>query len=196
MIKKTFCSTGKKKTFFFVLSKCLTKRRADFHFMGSTIITVLIIWLLMNYVLINAYVPTGSMKNTIMPGNRLIGIRLIHEYRRGDIVIFKQTGESGQFLIKRIIGIPGDNIQILKGVEGNAEIYVNGVLLSESYLPEPMLYEETLTVHIPENGYFMLGDNRNHSFDARYWENKIIDANDIVGIAKLRYWPFKEAKLF
>lgn len=64
--------------------------------------------LLMNYVLINAYIPSGSMENTIMTGDRIIGLRLIRQYHRGDIVIFPDPDRRpGYYLIKRIIGLPG-----------------------------------------------------------------------------------------
>lgn len=172
------------------------RSKSTAHFLKTLTITVVFIWFLMNYVLINAYVPTGSMKHTIMPGNRLIGIRLIHEYKRGDIVIFKQRENNGAFLVKRVIGVSGDRIEIKKGGGEGAAVYVNGEIVSEPYLPEEMFYEEGLFIRVPENGYFVMGDNRNHSFDARYWENKIIYSKDIVGIVKLRYWPLKDAVLF
>ena len=71
--------------------------------------------LLMNYVLINAYIPSGSMENTIMTGDRIIGLRLIRQYHRGDIVIFPDPDGGGYYLIKRIIGLPGDNVTIKNG---------------------------------------------------------------------------------
>ena len=132
---------------------------------------------LMNYVLINAYIPSGSMENTIMTGDRVIGLRFIRHYNRGDIVIFPDPDGGGYYLIKRIIGLPGDTVSI------------NGTPLEEPYLKETMRKDETFSITVPDGGYFMMGDNRNDSFDARYWENKIVYEENITGKAVLRYWP-------
>lgn len=140
--------------------------------------------LLMNYVLINAYIPSGSMENTIMTGDRIIGLRLIRQYHRGDIVIFPDPDGGGYYLIKRIIGLPGDNVTIKNGT-----VSINGTPLEEPYLKEVMRKDETFSITVPEEGYFMMGDNRNDSFDARYWENKIVYEENITGKAILRYWP-------
>ena len=140
--------------------------------------------LLMNYVLINAYIPSGSMENTIMTGDRIIGLRLIRQYHRGDIVIFPDPDGGGYYLIKRIIGLPGYNVTIKNGT-----LSINGTPLEEPYLKEVMRKDETFSITVPEEGYFMMGDNRNDSFDARYWENKIVYEENITGKAILRYWP-------
>lgn len=139
---------------------------------------------LMNYVLINAYIPSGSMENTIMTGDRVIGLRFIRHYNRGDIVIFPDPDGGGYYLIKRIIGLPGDTVTIQGGT-----VSINGTPLEEPYLKETMRKDETFSITVPEEGYFMMGDNRNDSFDARYWENKIVYEENITGKAILRYWP-------
>lgn len=156
----------------------------NFKSLRFMLLIFLVTTFLMNYVLINAYIPSGSMENTIMTGDRIIGLRLIRQYHRGDIVIFPDPDGGGYYLIKRIIGLPGDNVTIKNGT-----VSVNGTPLEEPYLKEPMRKDETFSITVPEEGYFMMGDNRNDSFDARYWENKIVYEENITGKAILRYWP-------
>mgnify|MGYP000612183326 CR=1 FL=1 len=158
------------------------------------ITSVLIVIVLMNCVFINAYVPTGSMESTIHVGNRVFGVRFLHNYKRGDIIVFKDPDGSGCYLIKRIIGMPNDRITIETGIDGTSQVKVNGSPLYEPYLKEPM-FPETFEIEVPENGYFVLGDNRNDSYDARYWNNKIIPEKKITGIALVKYWPPQEIKL-
>lgn len=92
--------------------------------------------LLKNYVIINADIPTGSMENTIMPGNRLIGSRLSYLKdgpERGDIVIFRYPDNEEELYVKRVIGLPGETVDIRDG-----HIYIGGseVPLTEDYLKE------------------------------------------------------------
>lgn len=168
------------------------KGRSFLRVMLSMAEAIIVTWFLLNYVFINAYVPTGSMEKTIMPGDRILGIRFFHRYSRGDVIIFKDPDGSGEYLLKRIIGLPGEKLDITKGSEGFAAISINGNVLSEDYLAEPMVYEGDFSITIPECGYFVMGDNRNASYDARYWEHKIVYCSDISGIAIIKYWPMLE----
>ena len=113
------------------------------------------------------------------------------------------------YYLKRTIGVPGDVIEIkaegsikaselqeLPGVEGgsNAElvtaaVYVNGEKLDEPYLREPMLYTGDMKFEVPENCYFFMGDNRNYSLDARYWENSYISKDKVIAKVLFRYFP-------
>ncbi len=147
---------------------------------------------LKNYIIINADVPTGSMENTIMPGDRLIGNRLAYIKEgpeRGDIIIFKYPDNEGELYVKRVIGLPGETVDIRDG-----EIYINS---AEQPLEEEYL-KETWTVatgdyhfEIPEDAYLVLGDNRNDSWDARYWTNTYVYRDKILGEAVVVYWPFQ-----
>ncbi|MBO5069087.1 MAG: signal peptidase I [Roseburia sp.] len=148
--------------------------------------------ILKDYVIINANVPTGSMENTIMPGDRLIGNRLAYlwsEPERGDIVIFHYPDNENELYVKRIIGLPGETVVIEDG-----KIYING---AEEPLEEPYL-KETWTnrtgpyyFEVPEGSYLMLGDNRNDSLDARYWNNTYVKKEKILGKAVVVYWPIQ-----
>ena len=156
--------------------------------LGTMAIAVVVVFLLKEFIIINAYIPTGSMENTIMPDDRVIGNRLaylVREPERGDIVIFKYPDDEKQLFVKRIIGLPGETVAI-----EDAKVYVEGKLLTEDYLKEEWILDNgPYTFEIPEGSYLVLGDNRNNSKDARYWENTYLVEENILGEAVFRYWP-------
>ena len=126
------------------------------------------------------------MENTIMTGDRVLGLRFSYwfsEPKQGDIVIFKYPDDENQNYIKRVIGLPGDTIEIVEGL-----VYVNGELLEEPYLWEEPRGSFGPYV-VPEGHYFMLGDNRNNSRDSRYWNNKYVSDEQILGKAYWIYYP-------
>jgi signal peptidase I len=117
---------------------------------------------------------------------------LISEPERGDIVIFKFPDDESQKFIKRIIGLPGEKVVIEDG-----KIYINDaeVPLEETYLKEEWVvgtgpYE----FNVPEGCYFVMGDNRNDSNDARFWDNTYVTAAEIIGKAEFIYYPFNHIK--
>ncbi|MFV0504621.1 MAG: signal peptidase I [Lachnospirales bacterium] len=139
-----------------------------------------------NFIIINAVVPTGSMKDTIMVGDRLIANRLSYTFsepERGDIIVFPFPDNESVLYIKRIVGLPGETILI---DEGN--VYINGELLQEPYLAsnDYVFHKEYV---VPEGHYFMLGDNRASSADSRYWEDPYLEEKKILGKAIFRYFP-------
>ena len=139
-----------------------------------------------HFVIIKAEVPTGSMKDTIQEGDRLIGWRLAYLFsdpKRGDIVIFPFPDNEEEKYIKRIIGLPGETIEIIDGV-----LYIDGTVYEEDYIKEPMRGNYGPYV-VPEGCYFMMGDNRNHSSDSRAWQNHYVKKSKIIGKAWLRYEP-------
>ena len=85
--------------------------------------------------------------------------------------------------VKRIIGLPGETVQIKDGA-----VFINGTKLDEPYLNEPMIGGSG-TYKVPEGKYFMLGDNRNNSKDSRYWQNKYVSKDKILGKVVFRYFP-------
>ncbi|MCD7992422.1 MAG: signal peptidase I [Clostridia bacterium] len=153
---------------------------------------VAITFVLNTFVIANSYIPSNSMENTIMTGDRIIGSRLSYAFgarpQRGDIVLFNHKSEPGRDktrLVKRIIGLPGETVDIR-----NNQIYINQseTPLDEPYLPEPMDSEDYHFV-VPEGCYLMLGDNRNHSMDARAWPDPFVPEDDITARALFRYFP-------
>ncbi len=140
----------------------------------------------------NSRVPSDSMEKTIMTGDRIVGSRLSYLFgrkpRRGDIVIFDHKAEPGKDktrLVKRIVGLPGETVDIL-----GSRIYIDGAKepLEEPYLPEEMDSED-YHFEIPEGCYLMLGDNRNHSSDARSWGDPYVPKKEIIAKVYFRYFP-------
>lgn len=152
--------------------------------LAFVIVAVLII---NNFIIVNAQVPSSSMENTIMPGNRLIGTRFSYwfsEPERGDIVIFHYPLDEKIIYIKRVIGLPGETVKIEDG-----KIYINDseTPLDEPYLKEEWLVENTgFSYTIPEDCWLMLGDNRNNSADSRYWPQKALEEGLVSSIEEGR----------
>ncbi len=146
-----------------------------------------------NYLIINADVPTGSMENTIMPGDRFVGNRLAYiksGANRGDIVVFRYPDNEKEIYVKRVIGLPGETVVIDDG-----KIYIDGSTepLEEDYLKEEWTVATgPYTFEVPEDSYFVMGDNRNDSWDARYWTNTYVTKDKILGKALFVYWPFSD----
>lgn len=165
-----------------------------FSLLGTMVSAALIVMLLKEFIIINAFIPSGSMEHTINPNDRLVGNRLAYlfdEPERGDIVIFKYPDDESQLFVKRIIGLPGETVTIEE-----AKVYVDGELLEEDYLKEMWIVDNgPYTFEIPEGSYLMLGDNRNNSKDARYWKNVYVAEDKILGKAVFRYWPLNDIGL-
>ena len=147
-----------------------------------------------NYVIINANIPSGSMENTIMTGDRLFGYRLAYKNKspeRGDIVIFKFPDDETENYVKRVIGLPGETVTIADG-----KIYIDDSTepLEEDYLKEEWtIATGPYTFEVPQDSYLVLGDNRNNSYDARYWEHTYVTEEELLGKAIFRYYPVSTA---
>lgn len=138
------------------------------------------------YVIIKAEVPTGSMQNTIAINDCIIGFQLAYlfqEPERGDIVLFPFPDDEEITFVKRVIGLPGETVEIKNG-----SVYIDGEPIEEPYLKEEMLGEYGPYV-VPEGCYFMLGDNRNSSADARKWQNTYVEEEKIMAKVLFRYSP-------
>ncbi|MBO8464005.1 MAG: signal peptidase I [Firmicutes bacterium] len=136
--------------------------------------------------IVNAEIPSESMENTIMTGDRLIALRTAYWFsdpERGDIVVFHYPDDETDLYIKRVIGTPGDTVE---GKDG--KVYVNGEELEEPYIKEE-IEEDFGPYTVPEDSYFMMGDNRNESWDSRFWENTYVKKEKILGKAFVRYYP-------
>lgn len=154
------------------------------------IVAAVLALLINNFVIINASVPTGSMIHTIMKGDRLIGFRLAYIFsapKRGDVIIFKYPDDTTQKFVKRVIGLPGDVVEIKREDDG-VKVYVNGTILSEPYLHEEMYASKDYTFIVPADSYFVMGDNRNDSKDSRYWINTYVPKDYILAKAVFKYY--------
>ncbi|MEE3355806.1 MAG: signal peptidase I [Candidatus Weimeria sp.] len=171
------------------------------------VIILAVVWVTTNYIIVNAKIPSGSMENTIMTGDRLIGTRFSYWFsnpKRGDIILFHYPVDEKKIYIKRVIGLPGEKVEIK-----DAKVYINGskTPLKEDYLPEKWtIANDGYTFKVPKDSYLVLGDNRNSSEDARYWgeialstgqasteeeaeKYSYVHKDKILGKAQFRYYP-------
>lgn len=155
---------------------------------GSVIVISFVVAILINrFIVFRVEIPTGSMENTIEIGDSVITYRLAYLFgdpKRGDIVVFPAPDDEEVDYIKRIIGLPGETVE---GLEGT--VYINGEPLTENYVKEFWL-DNFGPYEVPENSYFMMGDNRNDSEDSRYWSNMFLTKNKIKGKALFKFPSF------
>jgi signal peptidase I len=161
-------------------------------------------------IFLRAYVmPTGSMENTLLVGDHLLALRTFSPTAtRGDLIVFRYPVDERQVFIKRVAGVPGDRVRLVKG-----GLLVNGSAVSEPYVrhlarepyeyrdnfpsePNTFVYPSALEmleknvkngeVVVPPGNYFVLGDNRDNSLDSRYWG--FVPASNLIGRAVLIYY--------
>ena len=154
----------------------------------TIVFAVIFALIITTFLIVNARVPSGSMENTVMTGDRLVANRLsyiLKEPERFDIVVFKYPDDESKLYIKRIIGLPGETVEIR-----NNEIYINGSdePLDDSFVKGQMETPDAV-YEVPEDSYFMMGDNRNNSSDSRYWNEKFVNEKKILGKAIFKYYP-------
>jgi signal peptidase I len=132
----------------------------------------------------------ASMEPTLHNNERLIANKISYRFespKRSEIIIFKPPLEIKRNYIKRIIGIPGDKIEIIKG-----EIYLNDNKLEDNYVKYKS-YEDVSALVVPDDSFFVLGDNRSNSSDSRYWG--FVSRKNVVGKAWLVFWPLNKIRL-
>ncbi|SDZ83860.1 signal peptidase I [Pseudobutyrivibrio sp. ACV-2] len=161
----------------------------------SVIVNVLIcfavVFVITQFIGQRTVVSGSSMEDTLTDGDNLIVDKIsyrFHDPVRFDVVVFPYKYEEDTYYIKRIIGLPGEDVYI----DGSGNIYINGELLNETYGTEVILNSgiASSTVHLGADEYFVLGDNRNNSTDSRFEAVGNIKGDDIVGKAWLRVFPF------
>lgn len=131
-------------------------------------------------VLFWAYIPSISMEPTLSVGNVVLGNRQDRIPERYDIILFRNPKNKKQVLIKRVIGLPGEKIEMKSGC-----IYVDGQKITEPYLQEK--YNDSGSYQVPENSYLVMGDNRNHSYDSRDFSS--IPQKDVLAKAVCVVYP-------
>ena len=163
----------------------------------STSIYLLVVlcaaYLIITYVGQRTQVSGSSMETTLSDGDNLLVDKITYRFsepKRFDIIVFPFQYDTDTYYIKRIIGMPGETVQI--DYDGN--IYINGSLLEESYgrevIQNPGRAAEPIT--LGEDEYFVMGDNRNNSSDSRDPSVGNIHRKDIIGRALVRIWPFSK----
>ena len=171
------------------------RERGIFRELLGWLLYILIIigltYVIITYVGQRTRVSGQSMETTLSDGDNLIVDKLTYHFKdpeRFDIVIFKYPDDPSQLFVKRVIGLPGETVNIVDG-----KVYINDSEepLDDSFCPETPQgsfgpYE------VPEGCYFMLGDNRNHSMDSRYWMNTFVEKDAIEAEVAIRYWPLNK----
>lgn len=174
-----------------------------------------IIWALVLAFIIRSYIvqafkiPSGSMEDTLAIGDHLFVNKFIYgtripftdqrvlkfrDPRRGDILVFEFPEDRSKDFIKRLIGLPGDEILVR-----DKKVYVNGVVYQSPHEvhkeatvlpPEAAPRDYFGPFKVPAHSYFMMGDNRDRSYDSRFWG--VIKASDIKGMAFIKYWSWDQ----
>ena len=153
----------------------------------QTVLLALVFYFLIDLAFARVRVENISMQPTLEEGEYLIVNKLAYrfgEMHTGDVVVFHYT--VSEDYVKRLIGLPGDHIEIYDG-----KVFVNGIALDEPYISAPPHY--TGAWDVPAQSVFVLGDNRNQSSDSHRWG--FLAADQIVGKALVVYWPLSEIKL-
>jgi len=171
----------------------MTKKTLTEIFSFAKIIVVAAVFALFlnNFVLVNAKIPSGSMENTIMTGDRVVAFRLSYLFSspgRFDIVVFPNPDNTDELNIKRIIGMPGETVRIFDG-----DVFINGEILEEASNFAKQNYNSFFwgdfgPYNVPYDRFFVLGDNRNNSTDSRHWYNTTVAEDQIIGRAVFKYF--------
>lgn len=161
----------------------------------ETVVIALAIFVVIYLFLVQPHQVKGnSMFPNLIDGEYILTDKLsarLNNYKRGDIIVFKAPRDHEVDFIKRVIGLPGETVQV-----GDGKVYINNTPLEESYLPSdyvtnPGVFLRTHeNVTVPADKYIVLGDNRSHSSDSREWG--FVKKEEIIGKAWFRYWPVSQ----
>lgn len=156
----------------------------------ETIALTLIIFLVIRFAIQSYRVSGVSMQPGLQNDEYVVVNKmayLFHAPERGDVIVFHYPLDTTKDFIKRVIGLPGDTITY-----DSTTVHVDGTLLAEPYISQAA-NPEGKTLIVPQNDYFVLGDNRPVSEDSRYWG--FVPKDDVVGKAVMVYWPFNDWQL-
>jgi signal peptidase I len=184
------------------------------EYFESIVIAVILALFVRTWVVQAFKIPTGSMENNLLIGDHLLVNKFVfapaatgaehallpmRDIHRGDVVVFKYPDEPERDFIKRVIGLPGETLELR-----NKKVYINGQPLDEPYVHflEPASESQEVTsfdvrerygpVHVPEGQYFVMGDNRDNSQDSRYWG--FLPKHYIKGKALMIYWSYESGR--
>ena len=182
----------------------MTKKKSVIReWIESIIIAFLLAMVIRTFVVQAFKIPTGSMRPTLLEGDLILVNKFIYgakipfadkrlpafrDFKRGDVIVFIYPEDTKKDFIKRLVGLPGDEIEIKKG-----SIYVNDSPLSDPVFNNRYYYNrgdfgvEGTKIIVPKDNYFVLGDNSASSKDSRYWG--FVPKDNILGKAILIYWP-------
>lgn len=169
------------------------KQKSQVRELLETVGSAVLIALFIMVFIARAYTVNGdSMLPTLQHGERLLVDKISYRFiepSRGEIIVFKNPSNTSEQFVKRIIGVPGDEIAIVQGV-----VYINDHPLEENYTLAPARIGFSSQI-VPEDTYFVLGDNRNNSEDSRFRRVGFLPQDLIIGRAVWRYWPLNQVNL-
>ena len=167
----------------------------------EVVVTAVILALIIRTFVVQAFkIPTGSMRPTLIEGDRILVNKFIYRFKtpkRGDIIVFKYPEDTKKDFIKRLIAVGGETVRIIDG-----NIWVDGLLIEKPKKIRQIYYynkpgttygEEDMTIRVPDDSFFVLGDNSASSRDSRYWG--FVPKKYLVGKAFLLYWPLTRIRI-
>ncbi|NLJ73527.1 MAG: signal peptidase I [Firmicutes bacterium] len=167
------------------------------EYIEALVIAVILALFIITFIAQSFLVEGSSMEPSLHHGQRLMVEKIsyrIGEPKRGQIVVFKYPSDRRRKFIKRIIGLPGDEIMIRNGY-----LHLNGIRMEEDFINGPTYGTYSAPtfgpVVVPEDSYFVLGDNRRNSDDSRYPDVGFVSQKDLVGRALFVYWPLTQIEL-
>jgi signal peptidase I len=189
------------------------KRKGLLREYAESIAIAILLALVIRTYLVQAFkIPSGSMEDTLVIGDHLLVNKFIYgtkipfvdkrvltlrDPRRGDVIVFEYPEDPSKDFIKRVIGVPGD---VVEGKE--KKVYVNGKLYENPHevhkekdmIPKEMNPRDTFgPITVPADSYFVMGDNRDRSYDSRFW--KFVRRDQIKGLAFIKYWSWDRDKI-
>lgn len=175
------------------LSPATSPGKSVFRELGETLLGAIVLAVIIILFVARAFTVDGpSMQPTLHTGERLLIDKITYRFREpnhGDVIVFRYPSDPNQYYIKRVVGLPGDEVRISGGL-----LYVNGVSIQEDYTNGPT-HGEFGPYIVPEHHYFVLGDNRNNSEDSRSRRVGPVPRDLVVGRAVVRYWPLPKTGL-
>jgi signal peptidase I len=192
------------------MSKDATKKKSVLREWADSIIIAFILAMFVRIFFFEFYkIPTSSMVATLIPGDRILVAKIIYGPRipfvgvripgyrkpeRGEVIVFISPPERSKAYVKRIIGMPGETVEIERG-----SIYIDGQEISDSRISKNFYYnfgdygQPGRSIEVPEHSYFVLGDNSASSRDSRHWG--FVPFEDVLGKAMLIWWPPKRIRM-
>jgi signal peptidase I len=157
-----------------------------FDWVVPVVVAVVIALFINKFLLFKIYIPSESMVPTLKIGDQLFVTKIYNKQKikRGDVVVF-YSEELGELLIKRVIGLPGESVD----VKADGAVYINGQKLNEPYVENKST--KTGNFQVPQRSLLFLGDNRANSKDSRYWKEPYISMDQVRGKARVIVFPFK-----
>lgn len=191
------------------ISRFMQKNHPVREWTESIVIAFFLAMFIRTFIVQAFKIPTASMRMTLIEGDRILVNKLRYgpiipltfrripgygKVQRGDVIVFKYPEDLTKDYIKRLVGLPGEKIEIRDG-----DIYINGNLINDERIKNIRYYNrgdyagESETIKIPEGHFFVLGDNSASSADSRYWG--FVPEDYLIGRAEVIYWPVHRMRI-